>query len=327
MSNWTFCRSLHNEILFALWFKTTLQNDFVVMKLNVKLILFPLFSQWNPICSLTQNYSSKWLCSDNSSLVSNFKSRCHIEFIAAVFTMKSCLLFDSNYPSKSFVVMKLVFWVISSPDVKMNLLPQSSQWNPVCSLIQIYSSNWLCGDETSLVSNLKSRCQIEPFAAVLTMKSCFSFIHENSFKDLWCFPWVFLFNLKFQYQYLIFFFDTYQFQYLEKLLWNMTLWWWYMSWIFKSRCQIEPLVTGQTHESSSLFDSKLICNMTLLMIIHFLHFQVQISNWTSCHSENVWILLALWFNTTLQYDFVVIIHVLDFQVQMSNWTSCHKPNT
>ena len=185
----------------------------------------------------------------------------------------------------------------------------------------------LCGDETSLVSNLKSRCQIEPFAAVLTMKSCFSFIHENSFKDLWCFPWVFLFNLKFQYQYLIFFFDTYQFQYLEKLLWNMTLWWWYMSWIFKSRCQIEPLVTGQTHESSSLFDSKLICNMTLLMIIHFLHFQVQISNWTSCHSENVWILLALWFNTTLQYDFVVIIHVLDFQVQMSNWTSCHKPNT
>ena len=178
-----------------------------------------------------------------------------------------------------------------------------------------------------LLHDLKSRCQIEPFAAVLTMKSCFSFIHENSFKDLWCFPWVFLFNLKFQYQYLIFFFDTYQFQYLEKLLWNMTLWWWYMSWIFKSRCQIEPLVTCQTHESCSLFDSKLICNMTLLMIIHFLHFQVQISNWTSCHSENVWILLALWFNTTLQYDFVVIIHVLDFQVQMSNWTSCHKPNT
>ena len=30
MSSWTFCRSPHNEILFALWFKTTLQDDFVV---------------------------------------------------------------------------------------------------------------------------------------------------------------------------------------------------------------------------------------------------------------------------------------------------------
>ena len=99
----------------------------------------------------------------------------------------------------------VVLWVIWSPDVELNLLPQSSQWYPVCSLIQNYSSKRLFGDETSLVSNLKSRCQIELFAAILTMKSCFSLIHENSFIDLWCFPWVFLSNLKFQYQYLLFF--------------------------------------------------------------------------------------------------------------------------
>ena len=128
---WTFCRSLHNQILFALWFKTTLQNG--------------------------------------------------------------------------FVVKVQVLWLIWSPDVELNLLPQSSQWYPVCSLIQNYSSKRLFGDETSLVSNLKSRCQIELFAAILTMKSCFSLIHENSFIDLWCFPWVFLSNLKFQYQYLLFF--------------------------------------------------------------------------------------------------------------------------
>ena len=37
-----------------------------------------------------------------------------------------------------------------------------------------------------------------------------------------------------------------------------------MSWTFKSRCQTEPLVTIQTYEESCLlFDSKVICNMTL----------------------------------------------------------------
>ena len=82
-------------------------------------------------------------------------------------------------------------------------------------------------------------------------------------------------------------------KYDSKLLCSITLWWYFKFCTFKSRCQIEPLVTGQTHESCSLFDSKLICNMTLLMIIHFLHFQVQISNWTSCQNENIWIPLAL----------------------------------
>ena len=51
------------------------------------------------------------------------------------------------------------------------------------------------------------------------------------------------------------------------------------------------------------------------------------SNWTSCHRPNTWILFALWFKTNLQYDFVMIIHFLHFQVQISNWTSCHNPNT
>ena len=62
-------------------------------------------------------------------------------------------------------------------------------------------------------------------------------------------------------------------------------------------------------------------------MIHVLDFQVQMSNWTSCHNPNTWILFALWFKITFQYDIVVILQVLHFQVQMSNWTSCYNPNT
>ena len=147
----------------------------------------------------------------------------------------------------------------------------------------------------------------------------------------------------------------------------MTSWWWFMSWIFKSRCQIESLVTGQTHESCSLFVSKLICNITLLMITHFLHFQVQISNWTlfsqwKCMNPvssliqnyfDVWLCNDNWICTfksrcqiellitghthescllsdsklLCQMTFVVILHFLQFQVQMSNWTSCLRAHT
>ena len=89
-----------------------------------------------------------------------------------------------------------------------------------------------------------------------------------------------------------------------------------------------------------------------------LHFQVQMSNWTSCynpnrtfalwfkllfsttlwcwfmswtfksrsHNANTRILFALWFKITSQYDIVVILQVLHFQVQMLNWTSCYNPN-
>ena len=48
-----------------------------------------------------------------------------------------------------------------------------------------------------------------------------------------------------------------------------------------------------------------------------LHFQVQMSNWTSCYNPNTWILFALWFfKITLQYDVVVILQVLHFQVHL-----------
>ena len=49
----------------------------------------------------------------------------------------------------------------------------------------------------------------------------------------------------------------------SKLLFSMTLWYWFMSWTFKSRCQIEPLVTIPTHETCLLYDSKLLFSMTL----------------------------------------------------------------
>ena len=96
MSNWTFCYTSHNRILFALWFKT-LQTD--------------------------------------------------------------------------FVVTIYVLYILSSPDVKLNLLLHKSQQNPVCSLIQNFA-NWLCGDNLCLVHTFKSRCQIEPFATQVTTESC-----------------------------------------------------------------------------------------------------------------------------------------------------------
>ena len=67
----------------------------------------------------------------------------------------------------------------------------------------------------------------------------------------------------------------------------MSLWWWFMSWTF----------------------------------------HVQMSNWTFCHRPNTWILFALWFKITLQYDIVVILQVLHLQVLMLKWTSCHNPIT
>ena len=107
----------------------------------------------------------------------NFNSRCQIESLFTGHAHESCSLSDSKLLCKMTLLWYfMTYFMTWSPDVKLNLLPQSSQWNPVCSLIQSYSSKWLCGDETSLVSNLKSRRQIEPFAAVLTMKSCFSFL-------------------------------------------------------------------------------------------------------------------------------------------------------
>ena len=148
MSNWI-CHSPHTGILFALWFKTTLQNDFVV-------IIQVLWLIWSPDVEL------------------NLLRSPHNEILLALW-FKTTL-------QNGFVVIIQVLWVISRPDVKLNLLPQSSQWNPVCSLIQNYSSKRLCGDETSLVSNFMSKCQIYPFSAVLTMKSYLLFDSKLLFK-------------------------------------------------------------------------------------------------------------------------------------------------
>ena len=141
----------------------------------------------------------------------------------------------------------------------------------------------------------------------------------------------------------------------------MTLWWYFRSFTFKSRCQIEPLVTIPTHESCLLFDLKLLFSTTLwcwfmswtfksrchnantrilfalwfkitfqydiVVILQVLHFQVQMLNWTSCYNPNIQILFALWIKISLQYDIEVILQVLQFQVHMLNWTSCYNPNT
>ena len=59
----------------------------------------------------------------------------------------------------------------------------------------------------------------------------------------------------------------------SKLLFSMTLWCWFMSWTFKCRCQIEPLVTIPTHETCLLFDSKLLFSMTLWWYFMSCHYK------------------------------------------------------
>ena len=153
MSNWTFCYTSHKRMLFALWFKT-LQTDFVVTiyclvhtsSPDVKVNLLPHKSQQNPVSSMIQNFAN-WLCSDNLCLVHTFKSRCQIEPFATQVTTESCLLFDSKLYT-GFVVTIYVLYIVSSPDVKVNLLPHKSQQNPVRSLIQNYFANWLYWDNS-----------------------------------------------------------------------------------------------------------------------------------------------------------------------------------
>ena len=118
MSNRTSCHTPNTWILlaewripFALWFKTTLQYDFVMViesslsSPDVELNLLSRAKHINHVRSFIQNYFSVWICGDNSC------------------------------PG------------LSSPDVKLNLLSQFKHMkNPVCSLIQKYSAIWLCGD-------------------------------------------------------------------------------------------------------------------------------------------------------------------------------------
>ena len=84
-------------------------------------------SQWNLVC-----FHSKLSVFDkNSRLV--FKSRCEIESFVTYLTMKSGWLFYSKlrflYKNSS---------LFSNLDVKLILLSHISQWNLVCSFIQIY---------------------------------------------------------------------------------------------------------------------------------------------------------------------------------------------
>ena len=129
MSNWNFCHSPHTGVLFALWFKTTLWTFFHN----------PL--KGNPLRSLIQNYSSKWLC---GSLVTSFKSICQF---------------------------------------KLKILPQSSHWNIVCSLIQNYFSIRLCGDNSSHVHNFKSSIHFEPFATVPPKEILFAAWFKNTLQN------------------------------------------------------------------------------------------------------------------------------------------------
>ena len=133
----------------------------------------------NPVCSLIQDYFAIWLWGDNSC------------------------------PA------------ISSPAVKMNLLSQATHNNLVCSLTRNYFAIWLRGD----IHVLHFQFQL----------SNWTFCHRQH-------TWI-LFALWFK--------TTLQSDFVVI----------FMSCTFKSRCQLESFVTGHTHESCLLFDSRLLCNL------------------------------------------------------------------
>ena len=102
MSIWTSCHRAHTWIVFALWFKTALPNDFCgdtsfpsILSPDVKLNFLSQGTHMNPVRSLIQNCSAKWLLWWYF-ISFNFKSRCLIELLVTGHTHESCLLFDSN---------------------------------------------------------------------------------------------------------------------------------------------------------------------------------------------------------------------------------------
>ena len=115
-------------LLFYSKLRFVYKNSSLVFKSrDVKLNLLSHISQWNLVC-----FHSKLSVFDkNSRLV--FKSRCEIESFVTYLTMKSCWLFYSKlrflYKNSS---------LFSNLDVKLILLSHISQWNLVCSFIQIY---------------------------------------------------------------------------------------------------------------------------------------------------------------------------------------------
>ena len=112
--------TLESCSVFTLWFKTTLQNDFVViihffyfLSLGVKKNLLPQVLHWNPVRSFIEKYSAKWPCCDNSCLVLssldvklNLWAFCYRSYTGILFTLwlKTTLQND-------FVVIILTFQV------------------------------------------------------------------------------------------------------------------------------------------------------------------------------------------------------------------------
>ena len=80
---------------------------------------------------------------------------------------------------------------------------------------------------------------------------------------------------------------------------------------FQVQMSNESVITMRTHESFLLLDSKLLCKITCDTSCP------DISSpdvkWISCYNPNTWILFALWFKITFQYDIVVILTSCTFK--------------
>ena len=124
------------------------------------------------------------LCGNNSSLVSSFKSRIHIEPLAALLAKEILFALWFKATLQKFLREKL--WVVSSLEFILNLLPHSLQ-RKSCLLFdsKLLFKN-LCGKNSSLVSSFKFRIYIEPFAALLAKEILFALWFKATLqKSLW----------------------------------------------------------------------------------------------------------------------------------------------
>ena len=136
---WISCYNPNTRILFAPWFKTALQNYFVVI-----LHVLPFQVQMSNECHVTIPTHESCSLFDSKLLFSmtlwwyfmscHFKSRCQMN-----------LLLQSQHTNHVRFLIHNYFAVwhcgdtsspaLSSPDFKLNNLSQSQHMNPVCSLI------------------------------------------------------------------------------------------------------------------------------------------------------------------------------------------------
>ena len=145
MSKWTFCHTSHNRILFALWFKTFLQTDFVGIIHNFYFIK-SWMSNWT-FCFTSHNrilfalLLKTILQSDFVVIIYSFYFQVQMSNWTFCHTShnSTCLLFDSKLQT-DFVVTIYVLYILSSPDVKLNLLLHKPQQNPVSSLTQNFAN-------------------------------------------------------------------------------------------------------------------------------------------------------------------------------------------